>query len=344
MRAWKEKVGKFLFSPESGKWLAVLRFGLGLQLLLYALSLKGDWNYLFAGTGGGLISRNLAEAILSLESPFVPRLGWLIALGAKVGLPEETVLSIAWITLLGTGCSLLAGLFSRFSAILAWFLHLCAAKSGGLVSYGVDNFMTIGLFYLMLSPLPDRYALDRRWRKSQLKDRQWSRRAPCDMDGRAVRPSERERASQLLGFFRRVLQIHMCLIYFFGGITKCLGAGWWNGTNIWRALTRPPFNILPPEILVRWKYFLPVLGISICLLETGYPVFIWLRKTRTIWLICILGMHIAIGLTMGMYLFALIMIVLNLAAFGPDFAIGQNKGSTNDEKRSAPAGSAMDSN
>jgi len=31
------------------------------------------------------------------------------------------------------------------------------------------------------------------------------------------------------------------------------------------------------------------------------------------------GMHIAIGLTMGMYLFALIMIVLNLAAFGPDF-------------------------
>jgi hypothetical protein len=320
MRAWKEKVGKFLFSPESGKWLAVLRFGLGLQLVLYALSLKGDWNYLFAGTGGGLISRNLGEAILSLESPFVPRLGWLIVLGAKAGLPEETVLSIAWITLLGTGCSLLAGLFSRFSAILAWFLHLCAAKSGGLVSYGVDNFMTIGLFYLMLSPLPDRYALDHRWRKSRPKDR------------------------QLLGFFRRVLQIHMCLIYFFGGITKCLGAGWWNGTNIWRALTRPPFNILPPEILVRWKYFLPVLGISICLLETGYPVFIWLRKTRTIWLICILGMHIAIGLTMGMYLFALIMIVLNLAAFGPDFAIGQNKGSTNDEKRSAPAGSAMDSN
>lgn len=304
MRAWKEQIGKFLFPPESDKWLAVLRFGLGLQLLLYSLSLQNDWNYLFAGTGGGLISRNLGEAILSLESPFVPRLGWLIALGAKVGLPEETILSIAWIALLGTACSLLAGLFCRFSAISAWLLHLCAAKSGGLVSYGVDNFMTIALFYLMLSPLPDRYALDQRWRKSRPKDRQWS------------------------GFFRRVLQIHMCLIYFFGGITKCLGSGWWDGTNIWCALTRPPFNIIPPEILVRWKYFLPVLGISICLLETGYPVFIWLRKTRTIWLICILGMHIAIGLTMGMYSFALIMIVLNLAAFGPGSGIAENNGST----------------
>ena len=32
--------------------------------------------------------------------------------------------------------------------------------SGAFVSYGVDDFMTIGLFYLMLSPLPDRLSLD----------------------------------------------------------------------------------------------------------------------------------------------------------------------------------------
>ena len=39
-------------------------------------------------------------------------------------------------------------------------------------------------------------------------------------------------------------------------------------------------------------------------------------KTRKIWLICIGAMHAGIGVTMGMYLFAL-MIVLNVAAFGP---------------------------
>ena len=64
------------------------------------------------------------------------------------------------------------------------------------------------------------------------------------------------------------------------------------------------------------KYALPVLGISVCLIEVGYPVFIWMKKTRFLWLVCILAMHAAIGLTMGMYLFALVMIVLNLAAFG----------------------------
>src|SRR5438309_1058500 len=270
MRAWKEQVGKFLFSPESDKWLALLRFGLGLQVVLYALSLKSDWNYLFAGTGGGLISRNLGEAILSLESPFVPRLGWLIALGAKAGLAEETVLSIAWIALLGTGCSLLAGLFCRFSAILAWFLHLCAAKSGGLVSYGVDNFMTIGLFYLMLSPLPDRNSLDWRLRRSRPKN------------------------PQLLGFWRRVLQLHLCVIYFVSCLTKCLGSGWWNGSSVWCALIRPPFNVIDPEILVSWKYLFPVVAISIWALEIGYPFLIWSSKTRKIWLICICALHAGI--------------------------------------------------
>ena len=292
MQPLGKRLFEFLFPAETDNWLAVLRLGLGLQVTLYSLSLRNDWNYLLAGTGQGLISRDLAEALLSVESHVIPRLGWLVALGTHVGLGEETILSVGWICLFGAGCSLLLGLFCRVSAILVWFLHLCAAKSGGFVSYGVDNFMTIALFYLMLSPLPDRYSLDWRLRKSRSKD------------------------PQLLGFWRRVLQLHLCLIYFFSGLTKCLGSGWWNGSSVWRALIRPPFSVIDPEILVRWRYVFPIAGVCICLLETAYPLFIWSRSTRKTWLICICAMHAGIGLTMGMYLFALIMIILNVAAFG----------------------------
>src|SRR5881397_2829983 len=292
MQALRDRVFEFLFPAESDNWLAVLRLGLGLQVTLYSLSLRNDWNYLLSGTVG-LINRNLTEALLSVESHFAPRFGWLVALGAHVGLREETVLSVAWICLLAAACGLLMGLACRFSAILAWFLQICTAKSGGFVSYGVDNFMTIGLFYLMLSPLPDRLSLD--WRIRNL----------------------RPKHPQLLGFWRRVLQLHLCVIYFFSGLTKCLGSGWWNGSSVWRALIRPPFNIIDPEILVRWNYVFPVAGIFICLLEITYPFFIWNSQTRKIWLVCICAMHVGIGVTMGMYLFALIMIVLNMAAFGP---------------------------
>ena len=237
----------------------------------------------------------MGEAIISFDSPFIPKLGWLVALGGHVNIGEETVLSVAWACLLVAGCCLLLGLFCRPAAISAWFLHLCAAQSGGLLAYGADNFMTMGLFYLMLSPLPDRYSLDHWLGKTKPKN------------------------PQLLGFWRRVLQLHLCLVYFFGGLGKSLGSGWWDGSNLWRALIRPPFDIISPDILIRFKYLLPILGISICLIELGYVFCIWMKKTRFIWLVCIVAMHIAIGLTMGMYLFALIMIVLNLAAFGPDF-------------------------
>jgi hypothetical protein len=293
MQSLRERLYQFLFPAETDNWVTILRFGLGLQTTVYSLSLRNDWNDLLGGAGEAVSSPGLAEALLSVESHFVPRLGWLVAFGTHVGLREETVISIAWICLLAAGCGLLMGLGCRFSAILAWFLHLCAAKSGEFVSYGVDNFMTIGLFYLMLSPLPDRYSLDWRLRKSRSRD------------------------PQLLGFWRRVLQLHLCIIYFFSGLTKCLGSGWWDGSNIWRSLIRPPFDIIDPEILVRWRYLFPVAGIFICLLEIGYPFFVWNSKTRKIWLIGICAMHVGIGLTMGMYLFAFIMIILNVAAFGP---------------------------
>jgi hypothetical protein len=116
----------------------------------------------------------------------------------------------------------------------------------------------------------------------------------------------------------------MCFVYFVGGLAKCLGSGWWNGSNLWLSLTRPPFNLISPDVLVRFKYALPMLGISICVVELGYPLFIWVKKTRLIWLISILAMHAAIGLAMGLYLFALVMIVFNLAAFG----FGMRKGRT----------------
>ena len=288
---WK-RVMEFLFPQETDTWLAVLRTGLGLQVVVYTLFLRSDWHYLFSGTGKGLVSRKLGEAITSLDSPLIPKLGWLVAFGQHLGISEETVLSVTWACLLCMGCCLLLGVLSRTAAIIAWFLHLCAAESGGLLAYGADNFMTMALFYLMLSPLPDRYSLDRRLVKTKPKD------------------------PRLLGFWRRVLQVHLCFVYFFGGLAKSLGSGWWDGSNLWRSLIRPPFNLISPDILLLFKYALPVLGISICLIEVGYPVFIWMKKTRFFWLVGILAMHAAIGLTMGMYLFALVMIVLNLAAFG----------------------------
>ena len=300
LRKLRCRLQRFLFPSEVDHWLTVLRIGLALQILLYCLSLRRDWIQLFASGAHGLIRRDLTEAILSAETVFTPRLGWIVAFGNHLGLNEYSILCFAWWCLVCAALCLFAGVLCRSAAVLAWFLHLCTTDSASLFSYGVDNFTSIGLFYLMLAPLPDRWSLDAQIRHLPPKDQ------------------------RLQGFHRRILQMHMCLIYFFGGIAKSVGVGWWNGTSLWRALTRPPLNVISPDFLIDAKNILPVLGILVCLVETGYPFFIWPTKSRPVWFAFIIGMHVIIGITMGMYLFALIMVVLNTAAFGPGL-IGAKK-------------------
>jgi hypothetical protein len=295
MHSFRQRLEQFLFPLDSDTWLGVLRIGVALQVIIYCLSIRADWNELFSLDRAGLIKRDLSEAILSAQSHYIPRLGWLVDFATRFGAAEQATLTLAWWSLLCAAFLLLIGLFSRAAAIATLFLHLCAVKSTSGLTYGVDNFTSIGLFYIMIAPLPDRWTADC-----------WLRSTP-------------RKNGHLQGFHRRVLQLHLCLIYFFGGITKCAGAGWWDGTSIWRALIRPPFNLLPPETLIAWKNLFPFLSISVCLLESGYPLFIWLRKTRIAWLVAVITMHLAIGLAMGLYLFALVMITLNLAAFRPEF-------------------------
>lgn len=291
--SWQGGFRNFLFPTESDLWLTTLRCGLGLQVCLYCLWLRKDWDYFLAGGGRGLVGRQVSEALIRTDASWAPNLSWLIDGAEHLGLSEEQTLFFCWLALFLAGVFLFLGFLSRAAAIVAWFLHLCAAKSGGLFAYGVDSFMTIGLFYLMLAPLPGRYALD---------GKIW-----------AVRAAD----SELLGFFRRLLQVHLGIAYFFGGLCKALGSGWWDGSNMWRAFIRPPFGSIPPELVLPWKELLPILGIGIVVLEIGYPLMMSMKKTRLLWLALILAMHVAIGVTMGMYLFALVMIVLNIAAFGP---------------------------
>ena len=294
MSGLTNRLREFLFAPQSSIWLTILRTGLGLQVFCYGISLRADWIELLGRENPGLIRRDLTEAMLSARSPFIPRVGWFVDAGAHFGLSERTVLWSVWLLLMLVALLVVVGLFCRISSVVLWLLYVCTAKSAELLSYGVDNFTIIGLFYLAIAPLPDSAALDVRWR------------------------GKLSRSAVLHGLHLRVLQFHMCLIYFFGGISKCAGHGWWNGVSLWRALTRAPFNLIPPEVLIRMAFVLPLLGILVCVMEATYPIFIWLRKTRVVWFVGVVGMHIAIGLMMGMYLFASIMIILNVAAFGSE--------------------------
>ncbi len=163
---WR-RVVDFFFAAQSDNWLTVLRVGLGVQVLLYCVSMWRDWSYLLAGMGSGLIGRELSERVVSGEGLLIPTLGWLVTIGGHFGLNEAAVLDMARFCLVFAACFLLVGLFSRTAAILTWVLHLASVKSTALLAYGMDDLTTIGLLYLVVSPLPDRFSLDHSVRKVQ---------------------------------------------------------------------------------------------------------------------------------------------------------------------------------
>ena len=155
----ESRIKFFFFAREGDGWLTVLRVGLGLQFALFCLSLRADWTALFGFSGSGFVSSELSDLLASATSPVLPKLGWLLVPAQRIGLTDNSTLFLIWIVLLAAACSLTVGFWCRPCAMAAWFLHLCLANSRTVLAYGVDEFMTIGMFYLMLSPLP--YSLQR---------------------------------------------------------------------------------------------------------------------------------------------------------------------------------------
>jgi hypothetical protein len=222
----------------------------------------------------------------------LPHLGNISLLLGRLGLtPDQsvhTVLGVYVVAILG----LMLGLVTRWMAALAWFCNFLLIHAGGGLVYGMDIFTHIALFYLLIMPAGNALSLDVRFR--------WKKAEP----------------SVAAGITRRMLQLHLCIIYFSSGLEKAAGIQWWNGEAIWRSVTLPTFV----QFDMHWLAYVPwlpaMIGWSVLILETGYAFFVWRRSTRMIWLPAVVAMHFSIGLFLGMWLFGLIMIIMNLGAFG----------------------------
>src|SRR6516225_2020642 len=116
----------------------------------------------------------------------------------------------------------------------------------------------------------------------------------------------------------RSLQLHLCIIYLNTGLAKAIGPQWWTGEAIWRAVMQPQFAILDHSWLESFPWLAQLAFWVVMVVEVGYALFIWPAKTRRIWLVATIGLHLGIMLNMGLLMFSIMMIAMNLCAFGPD--------------------------
>ena len=116
----------------------------------------------------------------------------------------------------------------------------------------------------------------------------------------------------------RLIQIHMCVIYLFGGIGKMRGEMWWDGSALWYAIANYEYQSMNMRWLVRYPWFIALLTHLTVFWETFYAFLVWPRYTRPVMLVMALLVHGGIALFLGMPTFGIAMIIGNLAFIRPE--------------------------
>lgn len=287
LRGWWTRFCDWVAEPASPKPLAYFRMAVALFCIVKMWIIRASILDLYGQYGfiqWAITRANLYDGL--------PHLGNVSRWLSAVGLTADQSVYLLSALYIGALLALLAGLFTRWMAVIAWAINFLWMHAGGGLIYGVDIFAHIGLFYLMIMPAGDYLSLDT-WRSGAVP-------AP----------------SMAAGLTRRMLQLHLCIIYVSSGWEKAMGIQWWNGEAIWRSVMLPAFRQFDMSWLARWPWLAAAAGWTVILTEAGYGLFIWCRRTRLIWLVLMLGFHLSIGLFLGMWLFASIMIILNCGAFG----------------------------
>lgn len=266
----------FWFSPADPTLLGLIRVMTGL-MLLYTHAIWGAALTEFFGPHAWLSPRLVGA--LQADQPTMS-FWWLV--GPRWIWPAHAVsmVILALFTL---------GLWTRLTSWLAFIVAVSYVHRVPEALFGLDKINCMLTFYLALGPSGRALSLDR-WLASR-------RGAPPPV------PSIGANVAQ------RMIQVHMCIIYFFAGIAKLQGPAWWNGQAMWRAFSNLEYQSLDMTWLVRAPWLMELMTHTTILWELSFCVLIWSKLWRPLVLAGGFIMHIGIGACLGMWTFGLIMLV-----------------------------------
>jgi hypothetical protein len=282
-----DQAQQFIFG-EYPDWRGVAFFRVSLPIILLALSLLTWSQYISIYSSTGYIQRDISEVLIN--DYLITTYQLTDFLHYCFGLSElSSLYLLRWLYLIFL-IFLCVGLLTRFSAFICWLLHLAFVKSAHNFMYGTDYIHTIMLFFCILLPVGHYFSLDNK-----------------------IFGSKKENPLPSL----RVFQIQLCIVYFFAGLAKAIGANWWNGESIWKSLHRPVLGEFDFIWLADYPLLAAALGIGVMLTELLYPLMIWIRRFRLnkIWFWFIISMHLSIAFFLDLHVFAATMIVFNISAF-----------------------------
>lgn len=285
--AWE----KFWFEPRAPQTLAVMRICCG-AMLTYV-------HVIWAFVANDFMGPNAwigREAILDLHKQDYGW-SWLWYIDSPALLLGHQAIAIA------ASLCMTLGLLTRVTTALTWWLTLMVCHRLTLALFGLDQIVVMISMYLMISNCGSVLSLDSKWFANR-SNSFWFPKPESSVSNNIA---------------TRLLQLHLCVIYLFGGLSKMRGEMWYDGSAMWYTLVNYEYQSLDMVWLGQYRFIIGALTAVTIFWETFYIALVWPRLTRPISLALAVFVHGGIALALGMVTFGTIMIVANLAFIEPSW-------------------------
>lgn len=277
---------RFWFAPRSAYWLGILRIAAGL-IVLYS---HWIWGWDLEGFLGP--DRRLPEVFLSEMNP-TPWHWSVFDLSDNV----FVLWTIHWVAML-CFLSFLLGLGMPWTGWLAVIFSISYAHRATGALFGLDQMNVALVTYLTLGRAGRHWSLDRWFYMRRQRER-------------GLDPAIVYDPWTTVG--TRLIQLQLCIIYWFAGTGKLLGESWWNGGAMWGALASYQYQSWDLTWLHQAPLLLALLTHLTIFWEISYLFLVWPRWSRPLVITIAMVVHGGIGLFLGMMTFGYVMMVANLA-------------------------------
>ena len=297
-RSWDQ----FWFTPRLPYTLGLLRILTGAFLLYSHIVLATDLDS-FLGANAWVdndTARALHDGTFGSSDAGRSYL-WAISNPSLIWLHQAVTILVS--------AAFLVGLMTRITAPVAWFLQIMYLHRLTGALFGFDQIVTYTTMYLMIAPCGSCFSVDAWLRK------RWSGKLASNRKLAWLLPEAVPSVSANIA--TRLLQLHLCVIYLFGGLAKARGASWWDGTAMWFSIANYEYQSIDVTWLNRFPRVFTAMTHATMFWEIFYCALIWPKQTRPITLAIAVAVHGGIGLFLGMMTFGLMMITANCVFIEP---------------------------
>jgi predicted DCC family thiol-disulfide oxidoreductase YuxK len=290
----------FFFTPADPTPLGLIRILVG-ALLFWSIFVTG------LDLHANLGSHSWADAA-SVRDLLQERDSWAWSFWFWV---PDSALRAVWVLCLVILAAFTIGIGSRVTAVLAWVIAVSTIRRAPVILFGFDNIVTTWSLYLAVCGTSGQaLSLDHfvsRYRQARAEA---TRRRK---DGRWLLPAGAPEPTVSANLTVRLIQLHLVLIYGMAGLAKLQGVGWWNGFASWGVVAAGEFRRFDLTWLAEYPSLLNVMTHTGLAFELLFPILIWNRLLRPLFLFTAVLLHIGIDLTLGLTEFGIAMLAGNLA-------------------------------